>query len=97
MAGESAKQTVKNDARDDRLSAPGLTSVRHRERNAIKKQMAADALDLCAEKRAVYVECARGRSFSIAWACRDVFKDFNDCLKLQCARVRPPHEPRARY
>eukprot|EP00964_Phaeocystis_antarctica_P048578 scaffold28117_cov64-Phaeocystis_antarctica.AAC.18 len=35
-----------------------------------------------------------GRTFSVAWACRDVFREFNDCLKLQCAHSpRPPARP----
>ena len=32
--------------------------------------------------------CA-GRTLSVVWACRGVFREFNDCLKLQCA-----HSPR---
>ena len=31
-----------------------------------------------------------GRTFSVAWACRGVFREFNDCLKLQCARSPLP-------
>jgi len=26
-------------------------------------------------------DAATGRTFSVAWACRSVFKDFNECLK----------------
>lgn len=52
---------IKNDARDDRLSGP--MSLRHRERNHVRKQMAADARDKCWETRDAYVECARGVHF----------------------------------
>lgn len=64
---------IKNDARDDRLSGP--MSLRHRERNHVRKQMAADARDKCWETRDAYVECARGVHFPCP--CAGIRDDFN--------------------
>ena len=66
---------IKNDARDDRLSGP--MSLRHRERNHVRKQMAADARDKCWETRDAYVECARGVHFPCP--CAGIPDDF-DCV-----------------
>jgi hypothetical protein len=51
---------VKSGARDDRLSAPGLQSLKYREREIVRKQMLEDARNSCHETRAAYVACARG-------------------------------------
>lgn len=48
----------KADARDARLTGP--QTLRHREREHVRKMMMADARDKCHETRAAYVECARG-------------------------------------
>ena len=71
---------VKGDARDGRLSGP-VHNLRHREREHVRKQMLADARDLCHVTRDAYVACAKGRTFSLPFACREVFNDFNSCLK----------------
>ena len=70
---------VKGGAREDRLSGP--QRVQHREQEYVRKQMVAHAREQCHETRAAYAACTAGRTISIAWACRDVFRDFNDCLK----------------
>ena len=69
----------KADARDSRLQGP--MSLRHRERDHVRKQMLADARDKCHETRAAYVECAKGRTISLPFACRSVFNSFNTCLQ----------------
>jgi COX assembly protein 1 len=69
---------VKGDARDQRLSGP--QSLMHREREHVRKQMSAEALEKCHETRDAYVECAKGRTISLPFMCRGVFKDFNSCL-----------------
>jgi len=56
------------------------TSLRHREREHVRKIVLAEAREKCHETRDAYVECARGRSFSLPFMCRGVFKEFNDCL-----------------
>ena len=48
----------KGDARDSRLSGP--QNLRHREREHVRKVMAAEARDKCWETRDIYVACAKG-------------------------------------
>ena len=69
---------IKADAREERLSGP--QTVMHREREHVRKQMNAEALEKCHETRDAYVECAKGRTFSLPFVCRTVFKEFNACL-----------------
>ena len=69
---------AKGDARDQRLSGP--QTLRHREREHVRKLMTTEARDKCSDTRDAYVECARGRTLSLPFMCRSVFKDFNDCL-----------------
>ena len=64
----------KGDARDARLG------LRHRERDHVRKVLAAEAREKCHETRDAYLECARGRTISLPFACRAVFHDFNACL-----------------
>ena len=68
----------KSDARDERLAGP--QSLRHRERDHVRKVMAAEAREKCVETRTAYVECARGRTISLPFMCKTLFKEFNDCL-----------------
>ena len=76
----SSKDELKSGGRDDRLSGP--KRVRHREEEHIRKAMLADARDACPEARAAYVECAKGRTITVAWYCKGLFREFNECLKL---------------
>mmetsp|Transcript_6531 Transcript_6531/g.15310 ORF Transcript_6531/g.15310 Transcript_6531/m.15310 type:complete len:128 (-) Transcript_6531:174-557(-) len=80
-----ASPDAQTKAYDQRSS--GLQSLKFREIETVRKQMMIDARDTCHATRAAYVECATGRTFSVAWACRDVFREFNDCLKLQTTDV----------
>lgn len=75
------KEAVKGGARDDRLSGP-VHNHRHREREHVRKLLMAEARDKCHETRAAYVECAKGRTLSLPFYCREPFNAFNDCLKL---------------
>ena len=52
------KDTLKGDARDERLSGPQRVKHRHEER--IRKQMYKEALDRCHETRDVYLACSAG-------------------------------------
>ena len=47
----------------------------------MRKVLMAEARDKCHETRAAYVECAKGRTLSLPFYCREVFKNFNECLK----------------
>lgn len=73
------KDETKGGARDDRLSGP-VHNHRHREREHVRKLLMAEARDKCHETRAAYVECAKGRTLSLPFYCRDVFNKFNECL-----------------
>ena len=73
------KEAVKGGARDDRLSGP-VHNHRHREREHVRKLLMAEARDKCHETRAAYVECAKGRTLSLPFYCREPFNAFNDCL-----------------
>tara|TARA_B110001452_G_C15094221_1_gene381648 strand:- start:191 stop:559 length:369 start_codon:yes stop_codon:yes gene_type:complete len=75
----SSPAEIKGEARDARL-ASGHSHTK-REHEHVRKLLLAEARDKCAETRALYVGCAMGRTLSLAWACRDEFRDFNDCLK----------------
>ena len=75
----SSKDELKSGGRDDRLSGP--KRVRHREEEHIRKAMLAEARDACPEARAAYVECAKGRTITVAWYCKGLFREFNECLK----------------
>lgn len=59
---------------------PGAASLRHREREHVRKLMNADARDRCHETRDAYVQCAKGRTITLPFVCRGVFKEFNACL-----------------
>ena len=77
----SSKDELKSGGRDDRLSGP--KRVRHREEEHIRKAMLADAraTTRAREARAAYVECAKGRTITVAWYCKGLFREFNECLK----------------
>ena len=42
------------------------------------------ALNQCSDTAKAYAECCRGRSISMAWACRAPLRDLNTCLQEQC-------------
>ena len=70
----------KDAARDERLGPLPGSSVRHRERDHVRKVMAAEARDKCHEARAAYVECARGRTITLPFMCRSLFQELNTCV-----------------
>lgn len=70
---------IKGDAREGRLQGPQRRT--HREHEHVRKLMLTEAREKCHETRLAYVTCAKGRTLSLAWACREQFRDFNDCLK----------------
>jgi len=73
------EKSNKGDAREQRLSGP--QRMEHREREHVRKIMLVEARDKCHETRDAYVACAKGRTLSLPFMCRSVFKDFNECLK----------------
>ena len=71
--------SAKDGGRDARLSGP--KRLRFAEKDAVRKQMARDALERCHETRDAYGHCAVGRTVSAAFYCRQLFREFNNCLK----------------
>lgn len=59
---------------------PGAASLRHREREHVKKMMTNEAREACHETRDAYVACAKGRTITLPFMCRGIFKEFNACL-----------------
>ncbi|BBN12267.1 COX assembly mitochondrial protein 1 [Marchantia polymorpha subsp. ruderalis] len=48
---------------------------------ALRSKMKAKALKECDDVLSKFTECARGRTLSVVWACREQHKEMNDCLK----------------
>ncbi|EFJ31273.1 hypothetical protein SELMODRAFT_82262 [Selaginella moellendorffii] len=48
----------------------------------LRSKMKAQAFRKCDPVVAKYAECAKGRTFSMAWACRAQAKEMNECLHL---------------
>ena len=70
---------AKGNARDGRLSGP--QRLWHREEDAVRKQMKADAIAGCHETRDAYIACAKGRTILSPFYCKGLFREFNECLK----------------
>ncbi|KAL2632757.1 hypothetical protein R1flu_004236 [Riccia fluitans] len=48
---------------------------------ALRSKMKAKALKECDSVLAKFTDCARGRTFSVVWACRAQHREMNDCLR----------------
>jgi len=59
------------------------TELYNFEKQRIKIRVSKAAVKLCDEYAKKYAECTKDKSFSIVWACRPQFKEFNDCVH-QC-------------
>jgi COX assembly protein 1 len=55
-------------------------SITKREEEAIRKIMRESAREQCAELVKNFIECARGRTISVAWKCRTENKLMTKCL-----------------
>eukprot|EP00891_Asterochloris_glomerata_P009223 jgi/Astpho2/9223/e_gw1.00138.47.1_t len=63
------------------------------------------AMKQCRSTAGAYADCCRGRSFSMAWACRGQLRDFSACLgqhtgdeylnklKLRWVQAGKPEQP----
>ncbi|XP_057815212.2 uncharacterized protein LOC131028862 isoform X2 [Cryptomeria japonica] len=47
---------------------------------ALRSKMKDRALKECDHYAAIFAECARGRTLSVAWRCREQAKKLNTCL-----------------
>ena len=47
---------------------------------ALRSKMKAQALKECDSIVAKFAECAKGRTLSVVWVCRQQSKEMNDCL-----------------
>ena len=64
--------------RDSRMSAEQFQHKTHREREHVRKAMMAEAQATCVAVRDAYGECARGRTISLPFACRDLFNQYKE-------------------
>lgn len=46
-----------------------------------RDELISNAKKNCVSFTEMYVDCARNRTFSIAWACRKQLNDMNNCMK----------------
>lgn len=51
------------------------------EEKVLAHELRKDAFKMCDEWVKPYVECAKGRSVSIVWACRQEKKDMQACIE----------------
>eukprot|EP00307_Rebecca_sp_RCC1486_P004387 CAMPEP_0119407312 /NCGR_PEP_ID=MMETSP1335-20130426/1255_1 /TAXON_ID=259385 /ORGANISM="Chrysoculter rhomboideus, Strain RCC1486" /LENGTH=90 /DNA_ID=CAMNT_0007431409 /DNA_START=25 /DNA_END=297 /DNA_ORIENTATION=- len=52
----------------------------NRRKDDIRKEVYAQAFDVCHEQLRTYAECIHGRLFSVVWTCRAENRALNDCL-----------------
>ncbi|KAK0533638.1 hypothetical protein OC835_002958 [Tilletia horrida] len=64
-----------------------MSSTQHalsnREADELSKKVKAAALVKCDDVVREFAACASGRTVSVAWACRDLHKKMQDCLRPQ--------------
>ena len=58
----------------------GADAVLKKEEEAIITLMKERALGRCREAQRAYYECVRGRTLSVAWACRERARGMSACL-----------------
>ncbi|KDN42504.1 hypothetical protein K437DRAFT_237726 [Tilletiaria anomala UBC 951] len=56
-------------------------ALSNREQETLLKQTKADALKKCDEFVKAFADCSRGRTISVAWACRGDHKAMQGCLR----------------
>ncbi|RKP37790.1 hypothetical protein BJ085DRAFT_23875 [Dimargaris cristalligena] len=54
-----------------------------REEEAATKEWKKNSMDQCAPTIRKFADCAKGRTVSVVWACRDLHKAMNKCLSQQ--------------
>ncbi|KAF3934173.1 hypothetical protein ABW20_dc0104281 [Dactylellina cionopaga] len=59
----------------------------------VREQYYANVRAICAEEIRRYAECARGRTFSMVWKCREQQRVMNSCMVLNAT---PEEQDRAR-
>ncbi|KII93247.1 hypothetical protein PLICRDRAFT_102286 [Plicaturopsis crispa FD-325 SS-3] len=57
-----------------------MNTLSHREEETLAKTTKARALKECDPVLARFAECATGRTVSVAWACRDKWRDVQGCM-----------------
>ncbi|KAL9934627.1 hypothetical protein V8E36_006402 [Tilletia maclaganii] len=56
-------------------------ALSNREADELSKKVKAEALVKCDDVVREFAACASGRTVSVAWACRDLHKQMQDCLR----------------
>ncbi|CAN6478776.1 unnamed protein product [Victoria cruziana] len=54
--------------------------VKKKVEEALRSKMKEKALKECNDYVAKYAECAKGRTISVAWRCRQQANELNECL-----------------
>ncbi|CAD6891993.1 unnamed protein product [Tilletia controversa] len=77
-------------------------ALSNRESDELNKKVKAEALVKCDAVVREFADCASGRTVSVAWACRDLHKQMQNCLRphtggeaLERARMQYLAEKRA--
>ncbi|KAH9835697.1 cytochrome c oxidase biogenesis protein Cmc1 like-domain-containing protein [Rhodofomes roseus] len=73
-----------------------MNALSRREEETLLKTAKAKALKECDPVVKEFADCATGRTFSVAWACREKYKDVQDCM-YQYTGPEPMAAMRAEY
>ncbi|KAI0724400.1 hypothetical protein C8T65DRAFT_704275 [Cerioporus squamosus] len=57
-----------------------MNALSRREEETLLKQTKANALKECDPVVKEFAQCAEGRTFSVAWECRQKYKVVQDCM-----------------
>ncbi|KAI0094616.1 hypothetical protein BDY19DRAFT_988437 [Irpex rosettiformis] len=57
-----------------------MDTLSRREEDALLKATKAKALKECDAVVKAFAECAEGRTVTVAWACKDKYKDVQECM-----------------
>ncbi|RPD63098.1 hypothetical protein L226DRAFT_607084 [Lentinus tigrinus ALCF2SS1-7] len=57
-----------------------MNALSRREEETLLKQTKANALKECDPVVKEFAQCAEGRTFSVAWECRQKYKAVQDCM-----------------
>ncbi|KAI0815260.1 hypothetical protein BC629DRAFT_1470436 [Irpex lacteus] len=73
-----------------------MDTLSRREEDALLKATKARALKECDAVVKAFAACAEGRTVSVAWACKDKYKDVQECI-LQFTGPGPMAVARQEY
>ncbi|EPS41819.1 hypothetical protein H072_4238 [Dactylellina haptotyla CBS 200.50] len=76
------------DASQPRYSLPSANPLplSSAQESQVREQYYANVRAICAEEIRRYADCARGRTFSMVWKCREQQKAMNSCMVLNATQ-----------